>query len=130
MAYNGDSKKIVSSSFLYNTLQSFYTKIKGLLDNKADKDHSHEFTATDADTVDGLHASSFIKTTGRHTMNADSDNSTYGRGVLTLQNETNGSKEIYPTLAFCQRGISDANLCMKDREFYRKTSTNENYYKI
>ena len=37
MAYNGDSKKIVSSSFLYTTLQSFYTKIKGLLDKKADK---------------------------------------------------------------------------------------------
>ena len=37
MAYNGNSSKIVSSSFLYSTLQSFYTKIKGLLDNKADK---------------------------------------------------------------------------------------------
>lgn len=34
MAYNGDSKKIVSSSFLFSTLQTFYTKIKGLLDNK------------------------------------------------------------------------------------------------
>ena len=37
MAYNGNSSKIVSSSFLYSTLQTFYTKIKGLLDNKADK---------------------------------------------------------------------------------------------
>jgi hypothetical protein len=35
MAYNGSSK-IVSSSFLYSTLQSFYTKIKGLLDKKLD----------------------------------------------------------------------------------------------
>ena len=34
MAYNGNSSKIVSSSFLYSTLQTFYTKIKGLLDNK------------------------------------------------------------------------------------------------
>lgn len=60
MAYNGDSKKIVSSSFLYTTLQSFYTKIKGLLDNKADKDHSHEFNATDADKLDGYHASDLV----------------------------------------------------------------------
>jgi hypothetical protein len=37
MAYNGNSSKIVSSSFLYSTLQTFYTKIKGLLDKKADK---------------------------------------------------------------------------------------------
>lgn len=37
MAYNGDAKKAVSSSFLFTTLQSFYTKIKGLLDTKADK---------------------------------------------------------------------------------------------
>ena len=41
MAYNGDSKKIVSSSFLYTTLQTFYTKIKGLLDKKSDKTHTH-----------------------------------------------------------------------------------------
>ena len=37
MAYTGNSSKAVSSSFLYSTLQTFYTKIKGLLDNKADK---------------------------------------------------------------------------------------------
>lgn len=36
MAYNGNSSKIVSSSFLYSTLQTFYTKIKGLLNKKLD----------------------------------------------------------------------------------------------
>ena len=33
-AYNGNSSKAVSSSYLYTTLQNFYTKIKGLLDQK------------------------------------------------------------------------------------------------
>ena len=33
-AYTGNSSKAVSSSFLYSTLQTFYTKIKGLLDSK------------------------------------------------------------------------------------------------
>jgi hypothetical protein len=41
MAYNGDSKKIVSSSFLYSTLQTFYTKIKSALDGKAASSHTH-----------------------------------------------------------------------------------------
>ena len=83
-----------------------------------------------ADTLDNYHASNFVKTSGRNTIDADSDNSTYGRGALTLQNETSGLKDVYPTLAFCQKGISDANLCMNNREFYRKTSTDSNYYKL
>jgi hypothetical protein len=41
MAYKGNSKLVVSSSFLYNTLQTFYTKIKGLLDKKANASHTH-----------------------------------------------------------------------------------------
>ena len=67
MAYNGNSSKIVSSSFLYSTLQTFYTKIKGLLDGKANTSHTHNYAgsssaggaATDADKLDGYHASSF-----------------------------------------------------------------------
>lgn len=83
-----------------------------------------------ADTLDGIHADGFVKTSGRNTITADSDSSTYGRGVLTLENSTSGSTDIYPAISFCQTKISDANLCMKDREFYRKTSTDSNYYKI
>ena len=36
--YSGSTSKLVSSSYLFRTLQNFYTKIKGLLTNKVDKD--------------------------------------------------------------------------------------------
>ena len=45
-AYNGNSSKIVSSSFLYSTLQTFYTKIKGLLDGKANTSHTHNYAGS------------------------------------------------------------------------------------
>lgn len=35
------SSKIISSSYLYTQLQALYTKIKGLIDKKADKIHTH-----------------------------------------------------------------------------------------
>lgn len=81
-AYTGNSSKAVSSSFLYSTLQTFYTKIKGLLDGKANTSHTHNYagsssvggaattaltctgnsaTATNADKLDGYHASNFAK---------------------------------------------------------------------
>ena len=53
MAYKGNSSKIVSSSFLYSTLQTFYTKIKGLLDGKANTSHTHNYLPLSGGTVTG-----------------------------------------------------------------------------
>ena len=53
MAYNGNSSKIVSSSFLYSTLQTFYTKIKGLLDKKSDVSHTHNYLPTTGGVING-----------------------------------------------------------------------------
>ena len=77
MAYKGNSSKIVSSSFLYSTLQTFYTKIKGLLDGKANTSHTHNYAgsssaggvATNADKLDGYHASSFCKSESASSTN-------------------------------------------------------------
>lgn len=41
MGYIGEEKRVVSSNYLFNMLQDLYTKIKGLLTNKADKNHTH-----------------------------------------------------------------------------------------
>ena len=62
MGYNG-SAKIVSSSFLYSTLQSFYTKIKGLLDNKADKTHEHSISELLYSSTIDLSASTYSQDT-------------------------------------------------------------------
>ncbi len=39
--YLGDPKKIVSSSYLFTEMQNLFNKVKGLLDKKSDKGHSH-----------------------------------------------------------------------------------------
>lgn len=66
MGYIGEEGRVVSSNYLFNMLQDLYTKIKVLLSNKADKDHTHDFVASDADTVDGYHADAFQKNISIH----------------------------------------------------------------
>lgn len=66
MGYVGEEGRVVSSFYLFNMLQDLYTKIKKLLNNKADVDHTHDFTVTDADTVDGYHADEFQKNINIH----------------------------------------------------------------
>lgn len=46
MAYTGSGSKNVSSSYLFITLQSFYTKIKGLLAGKSDTTHTHNYAGS------------------------------------------------------------------------------------
>jgi hypothetical protein len=46
--YSGSTSKLVSSSYLFRTLQNFYTKIKGLLTNKVDKDEDGNISVNGA----------------------------------------------------------------------------------
>ena len=62
MAYNGSSK-IVSSSFLYSTLQTFYTKIKELISKKADVLHTHSPSDLMYSSVVDLSASTYDQNT-------------------------------------------------------------------
>lgn len=43
--YKGSDTDIVNSSYLFTTLQSFYTKIKNLLTGKADSNHTHDYAS-------------------------------------------------------------------------------------
>ena len=112
MAYTGDDK-IVSSSYLYRMLQKLYTKIKNLIDNKADKTHGHDYLPCSGGTI-----------------YCDSDNSTYAKAALNIWNATGASGEIHPSISLIQTNVCDSNIVMIDRKFYRKTSTDDTYYKI
>lgn len=46
MAYTGSGSKSVSSSYLFTTLQAFYTKMKGLLAGKSDTNHTHSYAGS------------------------------------------------------------------------------------
>ena len=99
MAYNGNSSKIVSSSFLFSTLQSFYTKIKGLLDGKSDTAHTHSaattsangfMSSTDKSKLDGI-ANGATKIVVDSALNSSSTNPVQNKIV------TNALSNINPT---------------------------------
>lgn len=75
------------------------------------------------------HTHSYLPLTGG-TLTADSDNSIYGKAALNIENKTSASKTIFPSISFMQIGISDANLAMKNSNFYRTTSASDDYYKV
>lgn len=75
MAYTGSNSNNVSSSYLFSTLQAFYTKIKTLLAGKSDTNHTHNYAGSssaggaatsalkctgDSDTLDGYHGDSYV----------------------------------------------------------------------
>lgn len=115
MGFIGNDKNVISSSYLFTQLQALYTKIKGLIDGKANSNHTH---------------SNYVKNNACNSITADSNNETYGKAALNICNSTQKSNTIYPGIGFVQSGISDANIVMHDRNFYRKTSTDTNYYKF
>lgn len=115
MGFIGNDKNVISSSYLFTQLQALYTKIKGLIDGKANSNHTH---------------SNYVKNNVCNSITADSNNETYGKAALNICNSTQKSNTIYPGIGFVQSGISDANIVMHDRQFYRKTSNNSSYFKI
>lgn len=113
MGFIGNDKNVISSSYLFTQLQALYTKIKGLIDNKADIDHTHNYLSQDGGKI-----------------TCDSNNSTYGDAALNIWNATAKASSIYPAISFLQTNICDANIVMMNRQFYRKTSNNSSYFKI
>jgi hypothetical protein len=56
----GDIMKFLSLDGLTQYTEKLLEKIKLMLNEKADKDHTHNFVATNTDTLDGYHANDFV----------------------------------------------------------------------
>lgn len=63
--------KFLNLEGLTHYTEKLLDKIKTMLNEKADKNHTHNFVATDTDTVDGYHASEFQKAMDFQGINTD-----------------------------------------------------------
>ena len=127
-SYTGGNKN-VSSSYLFSTLQSFYTKIKTLLAGKSDINHTHNYAGSssaggaattalkctgDSDTLDGYHGSSYFFTYGNYGVNyfGSTDINTWTRsGCYAIQSgctntPTERGEDVWGTILIVQ-GLSD-----------------------
>lgn len=78
--YKGNSSKIVSSSYLFTQLQTLYTKIKGLIDKKSDKSHTHKYAGS---STAGGAATTALNCTGNSATATNADNASKLEGFTS-----------------------------------------------
>ena len=85
-SYTGSGNKNVSSSYLFTTLQAFYTKIKTLLEGKADTNHTHNYISGLSISGKTITYTKGDNTTG--TITTQDTNTTYAAGTGISLNGT------------------------------------------
>ena len=106
-SYTGSNSNNVSSSYLFSTLQAFYTKIKTLLAGKSDTNHTHNYAGSSSA---GGAATSALTCTGNSATATSSTKSNalsstgFGIGNLTYC-QTSG--DFYGNTGWCHYLIAN-----------------------